>query len=123
MKITFDGITIDDAKLKEAADFVRMVRGSKGYAKSSTPGMFKLPKEVADGRDGNTNFTVDPWTREELVYIVKNMNKKPKELAQSKELAGRGLPAISARKSAIKSGLAKRMGHAAYEVYQELGGR
>ena len=115
MKITFDGIIVEDAKPKEIADIIKAVRGKR--ISSSKAGVYKLPSEIT-GPSKHNNIDM-AWTKEELEYIMDNMDVSPRKLKASPVLSRRGNPAISAKKSAIKSGMKERMGHLAWEIYLE----
>ncbi len=114
MKITFDGITIEDATAKEAADVVKLLKG-KAKISTTKAGVYKLPGKI---RQPQKNAIENAWTNKELLFIIDNIGIKPKKLSKSPILAERGLTAISAKKSAIKSGLEKRMGIKAYKLMQ-----
>jgi len=115
MKITFDGILVEDAKPKEIADFIKAVRGKR--VSSSKAGMYKLPAEIT-GVNKHNNIDM-AWNKEELSFIMDNMDMSPRVMKDSPALSRRGNPAISAKKSAIKSGIKERMGNVAWKLYLE----
>lgn len=118
MKITFDGIIIEDASPKEIVAMVAALRGKR--VSSTKAGVYKLPKSVR-GANADVSKFDNPWTEKEIIFLLKNMDKKPKELVKSPELSSRGKPAISARMSAIRSGDKARMGAMVYKIGTELG--
>ena len=124
MKITFDGITIEDAKPKEAIDMIKNIRGKR--FKVSDPGVFNLPQEIregkkVDGRSKRSNYNMNDWTEAEMIYMIKNIDVVPRILAEAPELSSRSKSSIAAKRSAIRVGHRKRMGEVAWRLAHELG--
>lgn len=120
MKITFDGITIEDAKPKEAADMIKSIRGKRTVS-STKAGVYKLPAKVKSKAKSDTSKFDNPWTEKELTYLMQHWNEKPRFLIEAPELSARKKPAINAKKSAIRTGDKERMGHLAYKLAKEFG--
>lgn len=115
MKISFDGITIEDATQKEIVDMIKLLRG-KANSSTTKAGMYKLPSKV---RYPQGDEFPGAWGEKELLFIINNPDMKPKAMKASPELVDRSIAAIGARRSAIKSGNKSRMGHIAYKLIKE----
>jgi len=94
MKISYNGVSIESASIKEAAEFITILqRKAKFGNKKKKDEYFDLPDDVKQKKA----MSASKWTTEEKRFVVENMEHKPLWFVKRSELKGRSLSSITTK--------------------------